>query len=299
VIDVANHRRKHVWPEQRTDVSPPLEATRYIANGEIGMVVGHFKRKRGGPMPKNLEVEFSTQPGFGYKFWPRDLPEEGGGYLELAYAITIHKSQGSEFGITFLVLPNPCRLLSRELLYTALTRQTEKIVVLHQGPLAEVLAYSSVGNSETAQRLTNLFDKPLPTEVEGRYLEDRLIHRTADGHLVRSKSEVIVADALAAHGINYQYEAPFIGYDNTQRLPDFTIEDAASGDLFLWEHLGMLSSPKYRAAWQRKLAWYARSGVLPLEQGDGERATLLVTTDDAAGGIDSAKVHELIERVLA
>lgn len=297
VINVLNHRHKHVWPEQRTDVTPPTDSLRYVANGEIGMVVGHFKRGRGGPMPKNLEVEFSTQPGFSYKFWRSDLPEEGGGKLELAYAVTIHKSQGSEFGITFLVLPNPCRLLSRELLYTALTRQTEKVVVLHQGPLAEVLAYSSVGNSETARRLTSLFDRPLPKEVQGRYLEDRLIHRTADGHLVRSKSEVIIADALTSQGVEYQYEAPFIGFDGTQRLPDFTIDYAATGETFVWEHLGMLSVEKYRHSWERKLEWYARSGVLPLADGGGDRATLIVTTDDSLGGIDSASVHAMIKSV--
>ena len=58
--------------------------------------------------------------------------------LELAYALTVHKSQGSEFGTVILVLPNPCRLLSRELLYTALTRQKDRIVILHQGPRTEL-----------------------------------------------------------------------------------------------------------------------------------------------------------------
>ncbi len=39
----------------------------------------------------------------------------------LAYCLTVHKTQGSEFGATFVVLTNPYWLLSRELLYTALT----------------------------------------------------------------------------------------------------------------------------------------------------------------------------------
>ena len=46
----------------------------------------------------------------------------------LAYALTVHKAQGSEFNTVILVLPNPCRLLSRELLYTALTRQRDRVV---------------------------------------------------------------------------------------------------------------------------------------------------------------------------
>jgi hypothetical protein len=138
----------------------------------------------------------------------------------------------------------------------------------------------------------------LPREVHGRYLEDKLIHRTADGTLVRSKGEVIVADALHAHGVAYEYEAPFIGADGTQRLPDFTIDDATTGNTIIWEHLGMLTSPSYRRSWERKLAWYSGNGVKTAEDGGGSRATLVVTMDDPAGGIDSAHVHRLIETLL-
>jgi ATP-dependent exoDNAse (exonuclease V) alpha subunit len=63
----------------------------------------------------------------------------------------VHRSQGSEFGLSILV-PNPCRPLSRELLYTALTRQTGKVVVLYQGSLADLLDYTHPTASETAQR---------------------------------------------------------------------------------------------------------------------------------------------------
>ena len=43
--------------------------------------------------------------------------------LDLAYAITIHKSQGSEYPVVILVIPPTApRLLTRNLLYTAVTR---------------------------------------------------------------------------------------------------------------------------------------------------------------------------------
>ena len=99
-------------------------------------------------------------------------------------------------------------------------------------------------------------------------------------------------------GVDYACELPFVGHDGTQRLPDFTIEDAATGNLYLWEHLGMRSSPKYRASWERKLKGYALSGVLPVADGGGERGSLIITADDAAGGFDSGAVRELIEAVL-
>jgi hypothetical protein len=290
VINVRNHRHKDVWPDGSAG---------YVANGEIGMVVGQWKGKATSYKPPwKIQVEFSTQPGYSYGYGTGYLPKEGDSILELAYAITVHKAQGSEFGITFLVLPNPCPLLSRELIYTALTRQRRKVVLLHQGPIGEILAYSSDQHSETAARLTNLLADPNPTEVAGRFLEDRLIHRTRDGLLVRSKSEVVIADLLSMHGIDFAYEQPFVGIDNTHRLPDFTIEDAATGELHLWEHLGMLAVPSYARAWDRKKDWYAAQGVLPVESGGGRNGSLIVTTDDERGGIDSQAIEALIRRHL-
>ena len=93
--------------------------------------------------PSRLKVEFSSQPGFMYSFSGRDFGEETSPVLELAYALTVHKAQGSEFGTVLVVLPNPCRLLSRELLYTALTRQKARLVILHQGDRASLKTFAS------------------------------------------------------------------------------------------------------------------------------------------------------------
>ena len=49
--------------------------------------------------------------------------------LDLAYAISIHKAQGSQF--TRVIVPVfPSRLLDRTLIYTAITRATEQVVIL-------------------------------------------------------------------------------------------------------------------------------------------------------------------------
>lgn len=52
--------------------------------------------------------------------------------IELAYSITIHKSQGSDFNTVVLVLPKFGRILTRELIYTALTRAKKKLILLIQ-----------------------------------------------------------------------------------------------------------------------------------------------------------------------
>ncbi len=275
----------------------PYKDDAYIANGEIGMAVGYFWRKGAPDLRWKLEVEFSSQPGFKYAFTSRDFGEEGNPVLELAYALTVHKAQGSEFGTVLLVLPNPCRLLSRELLYTALTRQTERVVILHQGPRAELRKFSSDDRSETARRLTNLFEVPRPVEIDGRFYEEKLIHRTSRREMVRSKSEVIIADRLAAHGVDYAYEEP-LTLGNTTKYPDFTIEDMESGENYYWEHCGMLHVPQYRRRWEEKLAWYRGNKILPSAEGGGERGVLILTQDGVNGSIDAANIDRLITEIL-
>jgi hypothetical protein len=289
VINLANARRYDVYPKMERA---------YLANGEIGLVVGQFKGSNWKPkgLPWKIEVEFSSQLGFKFGFAGGDFGDEGDAPLELAYALTIHKAQGSEFGRTFIVIPNPCRLLSRELLYTALTRQREQVVLFHQGDLRSLLKMSSAAHSETAHRLTNLFSDPRPVEHVGAFLEDGLIHRTSRGELVRSKSEVIIANLLHALGITYAYEQPFAGQDGSVRYPDFTIDDAETGKRVFLEHLGMMSEPAYRRRWQTKLGWYRANGVLPIEEGDGREGVLVTTTEDK--GIDSTAIEKQLREIL-
>jgi len=289
VINVVNHSRDRVYPAEK--------ALKYIANGEIGLVIGQYKSKNMKGLPWSIQIEFSSQVGVSYDFTKRDFSDDADAYLELAYALTVHKSQGSEFNLVILVLPNPCRLLSRELLYTALTRQRSRIVILHQGPRSELKRYASDGHSETARRLTNLFRAPSPVEVAGRFYEDRLIHRTLREELVRSKSEVIIVNMLHDRQIDYVYEKE-LHLGGESRYPDFTIEDDDSGLVYYWEHCGMLHDPEYKARWELKLGWYKKHGIVPHEEGGGDRGTLIVTRDTPAGGISSQDIVKVIETVL-
>lgn len=290
VINLSNGRRK--------DVYPPMEGA-YLANGEIGLAVGQYKGPRAPykRLPWKLEVEFATQLGHKFGFSSRDFGEDGDQRLELAYALTIHKSQGSEFGTTFVVIPNPCRPLSRELLYTALTRQQREVILLHQGDLRDLMKLSSADRSETARRLTNLFTGPSLVEHSGSFLEQGLIHRTARGELVRSKSEVIIADLLDGLGLPYAYEHPFTGPDGSVRYPDFTIDDAETGQRVLIEHLGMMDRPDYVRRWKLKEAWYRTAGVAMDGGQNAGSAPLLLTTTEI-GGFDAAAVKAQISTAL-
>lgn len=294
VINVINQRRYDVWPE------PNHES--YIANSDIGIIVGQYKTRKFRGLPRKVEVEFAGQPGYKYGFRLSEFGDDGSNPLELAYCLTVHKTQGSEFGLTFVVLANPCWLLSRELLYTALTRHQERLVILHQGPLANYRHYSSDKYSEIAQRMTNLFTDPQPREIAigtgKRFLEEGLIHRTERGDLVRSKSELIIADKLYARGIDYAYEQPLIFPDGRVRYPDFTITDHARGITFYWEHLGLLYDPTYRGRWEKKRAEYIAAGIHPWQDGGGTEGTLIETWDEIGGALDAGKIAQVIEEVL-
>ncbi len=271
-----------------------------VANGEIGMAVGWPKKNGQGI---GLWVEFSTQPGLQFTFWESDLnsrKEAARELLEVAYAITVHKAQGSQFELTFVVVPNPCPLLSPELLYTALTRHRAQTILLVQGNPLQLLELADPARSETARRLTCLFRAPDPfTTAEGVLLDGSHVHRSANKELMRSKSEVIVANVLRSLGIEYSYEELLRMPDGSVREPDFTIRRPAQTPIY-WEHLGMLDLAGYRADWEAKLAWYGQHGIRPWKEGGGPSGTLVWSTEGQAGlGIDASEIERLATEVLA
>ena len=291
VINVYNHHRNKVYPSDGS--------LNYIANGEIGIVIGQFKSKKSTykGRPKYLEVEFSSQEKFSYTFRDWDFKDEGLNYLELAYALTVHKSQGSEFNLVFLIIPHPSLVLSRELIYTALTRQRDRIVIFLQGDIFSLKSYSSDLYSDTLKRITNLFEDPNPVLYKGKYLEENLIHKASDGVLLRSKSELIIYERLLHYKLNPIYEKELIIKD-VRKIPDFTIDDSEMGITYYWEHLGMLSDPEYLARWNKKKEWYKANDILTPEEGEGRRGVLILTEEKQNSGISVPEIDEIIKKVL-
>jgi len=100
------------------------DASRRLFNGDIGVVVD-----RDGA----LEVVLPDGDGV------RAVPRVHLGRVETVHALTIHKSQGSEFDRVIVVLPSADSLLAtRELLYTAITRARSSVTLI--GSLDTVLA---------------------------------------------------------------------------------------------------------------------------------------------------------------
>ena len=248
-----------------------------LFNGEIGYVEAHnfdrgdLKKVFAGYSKKRLkrfQVKFARKEKLCVNYGqglPTDrrgkyVSESVEGNLELAYAISIHKSQGSEFGQTFVVLPASRRPLSAELLYTALTRAQGHCRLYVQGNLSPLLDARRKENAQSLLVSSSLFDHFRPVEDhllnrEGWY-ESGKIHEALSGDMVRSKSEVIIANLLHQARIPFTYEEPAYAPDGSFYLPDFTLR--IGGERVFWEHWGMLSDEAYAAHRDHKTAWYAK-----------------------------------------
>ncbi len=90
-----------------------------LFNGDVGLIL---------PDPESggdLRAFFVSQGGHPRKMHPLSLPEQ-----ETVFAMTVHKAQGSEFENVLLLLPDhPSPVLTRELIYTGLTRARKKTEV--------------------------------------------------------------------------------------------------------------------------------------------------------------------------
>jgi exodeoxyribonuclease V alpha subunit len=114
------------WYAGRPVLVTRNDYTLALFNGDIGVTLPD-------PAAGRLCVHFPGPAGQSRPFAPQRLPEH-----ETAYALTVHKSQGSEFDEVLLILPErDSPVLTRELLYTAITRARNRIVVCGR---AEVIA---------------------------------------------------------------------------------------------------------------------------------------------------------------
>jgi hypothetical protein len=300
VICIRNHRRRP-WIYSAKDNGE----REFLANGEIGMVIGQMQW--GKSNPRHTHIEFAGRDDRNFSFSRSDFSDDGQPYLELAYTITVHKAQGSEFGVVMLILPSSSRLLSREMLYTALTRQKQRIWILHQGPFDKFLSLRQYVFSDIAGRFTNLLHTPklerpraaaeVPAGLRGSqrtFLEERLVHRTLRGEMVSSKNELVIANilyGLEREGcLTYQVEPQLPFDDGRGRWADFLIE--ARGESWYWEHCGRLDDENYRNRWQRKLNLYAANGFTPYASGNPQ-GKLIVTVDGPEQGLDSQAIESL------
>ncbi len=210
-------------------------------------------------------------------------------FFELAYAITVHKSQGSGFDHTFFILPKSQALLSKELIYTAITRSKRSLTLFIQGEPGQSFNESvlEIARRRTfcdSRKTTLLLDKPF-----------RYYNLEADGKYIESRVELIIYQALryiqnqGEFGeFQFMYEEyPTVNGEKIAVKVDFTIV-TKNGNTWYWEHLGRLGNRKYEWVWENvKLPTYRESQLY----------SNLITTDEL-NGINPSKINDIITLML-
>ena len=185
-----------------------------IFNGDIGKITAIESGRTVGKKNESITVDFDgNEVSYSRMEWNQ---------LRLAYCISIHKAQGSQFKMVLLpIVQQFSRMLQRNLLYTAITRAAEKLVLIGE-PYAVV---TSVKN-EAVNRKTSLVDRLDKVWSKHGELKSKLDHQTdsltkelsSPQPVQKENEQLINNDAqqyiLTADLINSETIDPLIGMEN-------------------------------------------------------------------------------------
>ena len=127
----------------------------------------------------------------------------------------------------FVVPKHKQTLLSRELFYTGLTRAARHCTLLIEEDISPLLSMRRLERSRLLRINASLFSfRPVPDDLRtlGGWYEEGKIHSTLTEYMVRSKSEVIIANLLFDREISFQYETPC-----SRRMAPSTCPTSSSG----------------------------------------------------------------------
>ena len=127
-----------------------------VFNGDIGQITAIETKK--GAKGATITIDFDgNEVNYHRMEWNQ---------IQLAYSISIHKSQGSQFKMVLMpVVRQFSRMLQRNLVYTAITRAADKLVLLGEAQ-AMALAVHSVGTNRQTTLLNRLREKWQLTKPE-------------------------------------------------------------------------------------------------------------------------------------
>lgn len=118
------------------------DSDKQVFNGDVGIIAGID------PKSRVVSVEFDRRT-VNYK--PDELDQ-----LDLAYALTIHKAQGSEYPVVVMPLVmGHYMMLDRQMLYTGLTRGRELVILIGEKKAAQV----AVNTVRARRRVTWLAER--------------------------------------------------------------------------------------------------------------------------------------------
>ena len=135
VMQIKNNYEMY-WERKKT----LLETGSGVFNGEFGTIQKINEKE------KQIQIKFDDEKIAWYAF--NELEQ-----IEHAYAITVHKAQGSEFDVVIMVIgPSAPMLLTRNLLYTGMTRAKKLLIMIGNKNIIDFM----IKNADNKRRNTGL-----------------------------------------------------------------------------------------------------------------------------------------------
>ena len=95
------------------------------------------------------------------------------------------------------------------------------------------------------------------------FSDDYPEYYTDNGERVRSKSEILIANALKKYGVPYRYEAPLYLEGLGIIHPDFTVLNIRERKEYYWEHLGKMDDSEYVEQALHRINVYQKNNLFP------------------------------------
>lgn len=239
-----------------------------VFNGDMGQIVGITLAKQSEDKVDELVIQFdANEVTYKRNEWNK---------ITLSYCCSIHKSQGSEFQMVILPMVHQYqRMLQRNLLYTAVTRSKEMLILL-----GEPQAYQTCVSHESATRLTTLKERINGTEEMTPLQRAKLAQfEEADDPFYNDSSENTKAKMVASKPKENPSTEAAANQQATEKSPDSGL------DLFAF------AEPEPSAPNQTETA-KPLSGDKVLSEGiTGEEALIEETQNDGVLTLTMVKKH--------
>lgn len=160
---------------------------------------------------------------------------------------------------------------------------TEENIYNKLQPEIKEFVVKDILDTNFAKRWQSIKYRRVQISQEIPYYTDKKEH-------VRSKSELIIANTLNKRNIPYHYECELTLNDKTL-LPDFTILNKRTREIYIWEHFGMMDDAEYRNRAHNKLEIYAVNNYFLGKN-------LIATYEDSEAPLNTEIIENLITKFL-
>lgn len=172
----------------------------------------------------------------------------------------------------------------------------EEYISSSENKITKLYSSLSISRQELVEPVT-LTDKQFIEQWQdiswqGRSFEEKSDLITDRLEMVRSKSELIIANTLNRKGIPYRYEYPLQLRQGKIFHPDFLCLNVRTRKEIYWEHFGMLDIPEYAENAVHKLKLFNENDILLGKN-------LIITTESRLTPISSSQIEKVIKEYLS